>query len=135
VVTQPLSSLMRTISTHSKVCVCVCVRLSVLLYAVYLCSLAFHFKYYFLIRPLLRFFLISFPNVSLTRTPSITSYVITGIVAHVGAIDRGHYYSFIKERSTDKWLEFNDRTVLPFSAEVNNILREPPCSVFIMLLL
>ena len=36
-------------------------------------------------------------------------------MAHVGAIDRGHYYSFIKERTSDKWLEFNDRTVVPFS--------------------
>ena len=41
-----------------------------------------------------------------------------GIVAHIGAIDRGHYYSFVKERATDKWIEFNDRSVLPFSAEV-----------------
>jgi len=44
-------------------------------------------------------------------------YVLTGIVAHVGAIDRGHYYSFIKDRETGQWREFNDRTVLPFSPE------------------
>lgn len=44
-------------------------------------------------------------------------YVLTGIVAHVGAIDRGHYYSFIKDRETGLWHEFNDRTVLPFSPE------------------
>ena len=48
---------------------------------------------------------------------------IAGIVAHVGAIDRGHYYSFIKERSSEKWLEFNDRTVVPFSAEVRAGIR------------
>lgn len=44
-------------------------------------------------------------------------YELKGVVAHVGAIDRGHYYSFIKERTNDKWLEFNDRNVLPFSEE------------------
>jgi ubiquitin C-terminal hydrolase len=44
-------------------------------------------------------------------------FELKGVVAHVGAIDRGHYYSFIKERTNDKWLEFNDRNVLPFSEE------------------
>lgn len=44
-------------------------------------------------------------------------YVLTGIVAHVGAIDRGHYYSFIKDRVSENWYEFNDRLVLPFSPE------------------
>lgn len=45
-------------------------------------------------------------------------YVLTGIVAHVGAIDRGHYYSFIKDRESDNWFEFNDRLVVPFSPEL-----------------
>lgn len=44
-------------------------------------------------------------------------YALKGVVAHVGTIDRGHYYSFIKEPTTSKWMEFNDRSVLPFSAE------------------
>jgi ubiquitin C-terminal hydrolase len=44
-------------------------------------------------------------------------YHLIGVVAHVGAIDRGHYYSFIKERQSQKWYEFNDRNVFPFSAE------------------
>jgi len=44
-------------------------------------------------------------------------YALRGIVAHVGAIDRGHYYSFIQSRDTMKWSEFNDRAVLPFSQE------------------
>eukprot|EP01033_Poteriospumella_lacustris_P004799 gene4799-3443_t len=44
-------------------------------------------------------------------------YVLTGIVAHVGAIDRGHYYSFIKDRVSENWYEFNDRLVLPFSPD------------------
>lgn len=42
-------------------------------------------------------------------------YSLTGIVAHVGAIDSGHYYSFVKDRGTGIWREFNDRSVLPFS--------------------
>jgi hypothetical protein len=44
-------------------------------------------------------------------------YALRGVVAHVGAIDRGHYYSFIQNRESLKWLEFNDRAVLPFSQE------------------
>eukprot|EP01032_Pedospumella_encystans_P008886 gene8886-10504_t len=64
-------------------------------------------------------------------TPSTTSatrkaeshyqYALKGIVAHVGAIDRGHYYSFIRnpdgEAAGGVWQEFNDRNVLPFSPE------------------
>lgn len=54
-----------------------------------------------------------------TRKPdSYYQYVLTGIVAHVGAIDRGHYYSFIKDRQGQSWHEFNDRMVLPFSPEL-----------------
>lgn len=44
-------------------------------------------------------------------------YSLKGVVAHVGAIDRGHYYSFIRDKKTNKWMEFNDRNVLPFSVE------------------
>ncbi|RYH19527.1 hypothetical protein EON65_26000 [archaeon] len=56
--------------------------------------------------------------------PHYYQYSLQGIVAHVGAIDRGHYYSFIKDRkprdnssSEDVWYEFNDRMVLPFSPD------------------
>ena len=45
------------------------------------------------------------------------AYTLKGVVAHVGAIDRGHYYSFIKERTSQQWFEFNDRNVLPFTAD------------------
>lgn len=57
------------------------------------------------------------------RAAHYYQYSLQGIVAHVGAIDRGHYYSFIKDRkahdssSEDVWYEFNDRMVLPFSPE------------------
>lgn len=38
-------------------------------------------------------------------------YKLKGTVVHYGTADGGHYYSFIKERGTDKWFEFNDTTV------------------------
>jgi ubiquitin C-terminal hydrolase len=48
-------------------------------------------------------------------------YSLKGVVAHVGAIDRGHYYSFIKSDGLQgveaEWREYNDRSVLPFSSE------------------
>eukprot|EP00981_Chlorochromonas_danica_P000418 scaffold96_cov167-Ochromonas_danica.AAC.25 len=49
-------------------------------------------------------------------------YTLKGIVAHVGAIDRGHYYSFVKDRRSNQWFEFNDRLVLPFNPD--NIAKE-----------
>ena len=56
-------------------------------------------------------------EVSEEKSSSYYHYYLKGVVAHVGAIDRGHYYSFINERNGNKWYEFNDRTVLPFSSE------------------
>lgn len=41
-------------------------------------------------------------------------YQLVGIVIHVGNAQGGHYYSFIRERNSDKWLEFNDNYVRPF---------------------
>ena len=55
--------------------------------------------------------------VNSARPPSYYNYKLRGIVAHVGAIDRGHYYSFIKERNSQKWYEFNDRSVIPFNPD------------------
>ena len=55
---------------------------------------------------------------SLNEHPqSYYQFKLRGVVAHVGAIDRGHYYSFIKERGTQKWYEFNDRLVIPFNPD------------------
>lgn len=34
---------------------------------------------------------------------------------HSGSADAGHYYSYIKERNTNKWLEFNDTCVKEFN--------------------
>src|SRR4051794_20323477 len=50
------------------------------------------------------------------QTPS--SYQLSGILVHSGTSDSGHYYSFIKERSTQpfaNWFQFNDDAVSPFN--------------------
>eukprot|EP01080_Neovahlkampfia_damariscottae_P001684 gene1684-453_t len=44
-------------------------------------------------------------------------YELVGVVVHIGTADSGHYYSFIMERSTRKWYEFNDTKVIPFDIE------------------
>jgi ubiquitin C-terminal hydrolase len=48
-------------------------------------------------------------------------YELSGVLVHTGTSDSGHYYSFIKERRTERpgvypWLHFNDTTVEPFDA-------------------
>jgi hypothetical protein len=43
------------------------------------------------------------------------NYVLKGVVVHLGYADSGHYYSFIQDRSTNKWFEFNDTTVRDFN--------------------
>lgn len=39
------------------------------------------------------------------------NYKLKGTVVHYGTAEAGHYYSYIKERGTDKWFEFNDTTI------------------------
>ncbi|KAK9875298.1 hypothetical protein WA026_007696 [Henosepilachna vigintioctopunctata] len=44
-------------------------------------------------------------------------YDLIGVTVHTGTADGGHYYSFIKDRSSgsrDKWFLFNDAEVKPF---------------------
>lgn len=41
-------------------------------------------------------------------------YRLRGIVVHTGVADGGHYYSYIQDRGTDKWFEFNDTWVSDF---------------------
>ncbi|KAA0149625.1 hypothetical protein FNF29_05837 [Cafeteria roenbergensis] len=41
-------------------------------------------------------------------------YDLAGIVVHTGTAQSGHYFSFIKDRATGRWFEFNDSTVRPF---------------------
>lgn len=48
---------------------------------------------------------------------SYYNYELVGVIVHSGGADAGHYYSFIKERNTDKWLRFDDRNVEDFRIE------------------
>lgn len=44
-------------------------------------------------------------------------YELIGVTVHTGTADGGHYYSFIRDRTTpnkDKWFFFNDAEVKPF---------------------
>jgi ubiquitin C-terminal hydrolase len=43
-------------------------------------------------------------------------YRLKGIVAHTGAIDSGHYYSFIRNENGNAWMEYNDSSVLCFDS-------------------
>jgi ubiquitin C-terminal hydrolase len=42
------------------------------------------------------------------------AYELTGVIVHMGTADSGHYYSFIKDRTTNQWYCFNDTSVEPF---------------------
>lgn len=45
-------------------------------------------------------------------------YRLVGVLVHMGSTDAGHYYSFIKERSSEgRWLQFNDTLVTQFNPE------------------
>ena len=45
-------------------------------------------------------------------------YQLIGVVVHTGTAEGGHYYSFIRDRSSpqghDQWFLFNDAEVKPF---------------------
>jgi len=54
-------------------------------------------------------------------------YELSGVLVHTGSADRGHYYSYIKERLPEderlagkaaQWFEFNDALVRPFDIEL-----------------
>lgn len=36
---------------------------------------------------------------------------------HLGYADSGHYYSFIQDRNSSKWYEFNDTVVRDFNID------------------
>jgi ubiquitin C-terminal hydrolase len=44
------------------------------------------------------------------------TYDLAGVLVHSGIADAGHYYSYIKDRQTGQWHEFNDKAVTPFNA-------------------
>lgn len=53
-------------------------------------------------------------------------FELAGIVIHMGTAVGGHYYSYIRERAaggvlTDRWMEFNDASVLPWEASDANL--------------
>ncbi len=35
-------------------------------------------------------------------------YKLRGTIIHDGYVEFGHYYSYIQDRETEKWYEFND---------------------------
>lgn len=49
--------------------------------------------------------------------PSYFKYELVGVLVHTGTADSGHYYSFIKDRSTPagQWYQFNDQSVDPWN--------------------
>ena len=40
-----------------------------------------------------------------------TEFILSGVIIHVGFADAGHYYSYIRDRYTNEWFEFNDSDV------------------------
>jgi ubiquitin carboxyl-terminal hydrolase 9/24 len=44
-------------------------------------------------------------------------YQLKGIVVHMGTADSGHYYSFIQDRNSRDWIEFNDSLVKGFNPD------------------
>ena len=42
-------------------------------------------------------------------------YDLVGILCHSGTANSGHYFSYIKDRSTGKWHEYNDSVVQAFN--------------------
>jgi hypothetical protein len=47
--------------------------------------------------------------------PASSKYRLVGVLCHTGTAEYGHYYSYIRDRSTDQWFEFNDSVVRPFN--------------------
>ncbi|CAF1027234.1 unnamed protein product, partial [Didymodactylos carnosus] len=56
-----------------------------------------------------------FQRSSSSLNPSTINYELVGIVVHSGQANAGHYYSFIKDKKTDRssnrWYRFNDTNV------------------------
>jgi ubiquitin C-terminal hydrolase len=45
---------------------------------------------------------------------SYYKYALKGVLIHMGTADSGHYYTFIKKRDSDVWIDFNDVIVKKF---------------------
>ena len=53
------------------------------------------------------------------RNKNESKYMLYGVGNHVGDFDFGHYFAYIKLNG-DKWYEFNDSTVCPYSNFIGN---------------
>merc|ERR1712173_269282 len=49
--------------------------------------------------------------------PEYYQYELVGIVVHTGSAEAGHYYSYIKDRVTGEWNEFNDSLIKTFDVK------------------
>ena len=47
----------------------------------------------------------------------ILDYDLAGVIVHSGSAFAGHYYSYAKDRGTDKWFRFDDDSVEPWQTE------------------
>ncbi len=45
-------------------------------------------------------------------------YRLAGVLVHAGVAQGGHYYSFIKDRTSGKWYRFDDEDVTPFDSSL-----------------
>jgi hypothetical protein len=51
------------------------------------------------------------------RTDDRCLYRLVGVLVHTGTCNSGHYYSFVKERVGERWLQFNDEVVDVWDAD------------------
>lgn len=45
-------------------------------------------------------------------------YRLAGVLVHAGVAQGGHYYSFVKDRTSGKWYRFDDEDVTPFDPKL-----------------
>lgn len=45
-------------------------------------------------------------------------YRLAGVLVHAGVAQGGHYYSFVKDRTSGKWYRFDDEDVTPFDSNL-----------------
>ena len=39
------------------------------------------------------------------------NYELYGVINHIGSLEFGHYFTFIKKLNNKKWIEYNDSVV------------------------
>jgi ubiquitin C-terminal hydrolase len=55
------------------------------------------------------------------KPPEYFKYSLCGIVIHMGTAQAGHYFSYIKDKKSGGWVEFNDSVIKPF--DINTLVR------------